>query len=40
LYVDSVGSLALSVTVVNSVVLLTLVVDATRHRTVAPEVTG
>ncbi|HET8962012.1 lipopolysaccharide biosynthesis protein [Nocardioides sp.] len=32
LYVDSVGSLVLSVTVVNLLVLLTLVVDAMRHR--------
>jgi O-antigen/teichoic acid export membrane protein len=34
-YVDSVGSLVLSVTVVNLVVLLTLVVSAMRHRTKA-----
>jgi O-antigen/teichoic acid export membrane protein len=33
LYVDSVGSLVLSVTVVNLLVLLTLVLDAMRHRT-------
>ena len=36
LYVDSVGSLVLSVTVVNLLVLLTLVLDAMRHRTEAP----
>ena len=35
-YVDSVGSLVLSVTLVNLVVLLTLVVSAVRHRTEAP----
>ena len=35
LYVDSVGSLVLSVTVVNLLVLLTLVLDAMRHRTEA-----
>jgi O-antigen/teichoic acid export membrane protein len=35
LYADGVGSLVLSVTVVNLLVLLTLVLDATRHRTEA-----
>ena len=40
LYVDSVGSLVLSVTVVNLLVLLTLVADAMRHRSAAPDTTG
>ena len=40
LYVDSVGSLVLSVTVVNLLVLLTLVLDAMRHRTAAPDPSG
>jgi O-antigen/teichoic acid export membrane protein len=40
LYVESLGSLVLSVTVVNSLVLLTLVVDATRHRTEATQPSG
>ena len=39
LYVDSVGSLVLSVTVVNLLVLLTLVLDATRHKTEASATT-
>jgi O-antigen/teichoic acid export membrane protein len=40
LYVDSVGSLVLSVTVVNLLVLLTLVLDAMRHRTEAGTPSG
>ena len=40
LYVDSVGSLVLSVTIVNLLVLLTLVLDAMRHRTEAPVASG
>jgi O-antigen/teichoic acid export membrane protein len=39
-YVDGVGSLVISVTVVNLLVLLTLVVDAMRHRTEAPVPSG
>jgi O-antigen/teichoic acid export membrane protein len=40
LYVDSVGSLVLSVTVVNLAVLLALVLDAMRHRTGTSDGTG
>jgi O-antigen/teichoic acid export membrane protein len=40
LYVDSVGSLVLSVTVVNTLVLLTLVLDTIRHRAVAAVADG
>jgi O-antigen/teichoic acid export membrane protein len=40
LYVDSVGSLVVSVTVVNLLVLLTLVLDAMRHRTEAGTPSG
>ena len=39
-FVDSVGSLVLSVTIVNLLVLLTLVLDAMRHRTGAPVAPG
>jgi O-antigen/teichoic acid export membrane protein len=39
-FVDSVGSLVLSVTIVNLLVLLTLVLDTLRHRTATPVARG